>query len=347
MKKTINVNTNGSDNFHSPMRIRAGVLAGPVHSFSTERNRHFSPCLDLVSEITISEEFIDFDLYLETLEQLEKASYDGDFLLRTGLGQSVGDLGLFGKAVLTSETLWDSLQIVRKGLNYLMNTANLSITIRFGRCRLEYDLNLPRSFQGDLEIQYSVALLTNVVSQAVWTPTANMRIGFPSARSEHKHLFPFAEVVHQCRTGVIEFDDILLRSPMKSSDAGVYATLRPLMEGVDVGFKEPSDYGHLIQQLLLNSIEHAHAPLKLSQAASLLGISSRTLQEKLKLEGTSFSGLRSQSRHGIAKKALAKGYSIEEVSAKVGYSHRQTFSEAFTALEGVSPSVFASRGRRA
>ncbi|WP_425044308.1 helix-turn-helix domain-containing protein [Primorskyibacter sp. S87] len=345
MNKTVKGTPNGSAVDSMPMRIRAGALAGPLQRFSVERCLRISPCLDMASEISMSEEYVDFGLYLETFEKMEKAAYDEAFLIRTGLGQSVGELGLFGKAVLTSETLWDSLQIVRKGLSYLTNAGDFSVSMRFGRCRIAYDLLTPPSLGSNLEIQYSVGLLANVVNQAKWMPTANMRIGYPGAKSNHKHFFPYANIVHHSPNGVIEFDDILLRSPLRTSDAGLYATLKPLVESKGAGLEETTEYKPLVQRLLTNSIEHTHAPLKLGQAAALLGLSSRTLQEKLNLEGARFSKLRSRARHKIAREALFEGYTIEDVAAKVGYSHRQTFSEAFTATEGVTPSVFVSSGR--
>ncbi len=84
------------------------------------------------------------------------------------------------------------------------------------------------------------------------------------------------------------------------------------------------------------------------EIASALNMSSRTLQRRLKEEGTSFLDLRQETRLRLACKYLANpGRSIVETAYLLGFSEPSTFSRAFKAATGKSPVDYrSSRIRR-
>ena len=70
-------------------------------------------------------------------------------------------------------------------------------------------------------------------------------------------------------------------------------------------------------------------------------MSSRTLQRRLKAEGTTFTRLLSEVRFDLARKYLAQGrYSMTEIAFLLGFADITSFSRAFKKWAGVSPRNF-------
>ena len=73
--------------------------------------------------------------------------------------------------------------------------------------------------------------------------------------------------------------------------------------------------------------------------ASELGMSGRTMQRRLKEEGTSYKRLLVQSRHEQALEYLADpSLDIKEIAFLIGYEDQNSFYRAFRLLEGDTPS---------
>ncbi|MDH4040464.1 MAG: AraC family transcriptional regulator [Gammaproteobacteria bacterium] len=84
------------------------------------------------------------------------------------------------------------------------------------------------------------------------------------------------------------------------------------------------------------------------QIARSLHISSRTLQRKLRDEGTSYIDLLQDTRMQLARKYLrSPGRSVVETAYLLGFSEPSTFSRAFKRLTGVAPAEYRAGTRTA
>lgn len=112
-------------------------------------------------------------------------------------------------------------------------------------------------------------------------------------------------------------------------DRDVYDVLQPLVEREAASLprlERTSDFvGSAIERTLLS---HARA-LDLAEAARLLGVSPRTLQQRLHDEGTSLQTLLDEVRQRLAFRWLDDGCTREEVSARLGYSESSAFRRAW------------------
>jgi len=85
-------------------------------------------------------------------------------------------------------------------------------------------------------------------------------------------------------------------------------------------------------------------PPNQQQIADALHVSNRTLQRKLKDEGTSFMDLLQDTRLQLARKYLRQpSRSVVETSYLLGFSEPSTFSRAFKRWTGVAPADFRSQ----
>lgn len=81
--------------------------------------------------------------------------------------------------------------------------------------------------------------------------------------------------------------------------------------------------------------------LPIAKAASVIGLSVRTLQRRLKELGVSYRQILDEIQIGEAKKLLINStHSITAISTHLGYSNVAHFSRAFKRVTGESPSVF-------
>jgi AraC-like DNA-binding protein len=79
------------------------------------------------------------------------------------------------------------------------------------------------------------------------------------------------------------------------------------------------------------------------QMAAISGMSVRSLQRSLALEGISYSDLVEQVRRDLATAAVVRqGVTMGEVAANLGYSKQSSFTRAFRRWEGVPPMAHRS-----
>jgi AraC-like DNA-binding protein len=71
--------------------------------------------------------------------------------------------------------------------------------------------------------------------------------------------------------------------------------------------------------------------------AKRLGLTSRSLQRRLKDEGTSFNAVREDVRRQLSRRYLDEGLSIAEISFLLGFSEPSAFFRAFKRWNGVTP----------
>lgn len=84
--------------------------------------------------------------------------------------------------------------------------------------------------------------------------------------------------------------------------------------------------------------------LGIEDMAERLGMHSRTLQRRLKEEDDSYLSVQARMRHRLACQWLGQGdLSIDDISARLGFSDRRAFTAAFKRWEGVTPSVWRDR----
>jgi AraC-like DNA-binding protein len=82
-------------------------------------------------------------------------------------------------------------------------------------------------------------------------------------------------------------------------------------------------------------------PPEQAQIASLMNMSSRTLQRKLRDEGMSFTALLQETRLELAQRYLAEqNRSVVETAYMLGFSEPSTFSRAFKRWTGVAPADY-------
>jgi AraC-like DNA-binding protein len=86
---------------------------------------------------------------------------------------------------------------------------------------------------------------------------------------------------------------------------------------------------------------------QVESAAKQLGLAVRSLQRRLKDEGTSFQAVREEVRRALAQRYLDDGLAIAEIAFLLGFSEPSAFVRAFKRWTGMTPIERRARGRAA
>jgi AraC-like DNA-binding protein len=168
------------------------------------------------------------------------------------------------------------------------------------------------------------------------------RVGEPEA-SRHRAFFG-ARVRFGARHTELVFDRDVLAVPLVTADPNLLEILLPAAEGKR---GQPSP-----EALLADQVRRAlRAALcrddaNLDAIARRLGLTGRSLQRRLRDEGTSFQAVRDEIRRELADRYLGEGMSLAEISFLLGFSEPSAFFRAFKRWTGRTPlERRAERGR--
>lgn len=102
--------------------------------------------------------------------------------------------------------------------------------------------------------------------------------------------------------------------------------------------------GTVVDRLRRALSEHLSGDVSPKKLASLLGLSIRSLQRRLKEQGTSYAEVLRDTRRELAMSYLKQPQcSVAEVAFLLGFEDASAFARAFRTWTGVSPSVFRAQ----
>lgn len=321
----------------SDFAIRAGVFHGPVALLAGENHR-LEAILRSLDMPLDAEQPIGTADFLKGVNDVVRMAEDEDFFLRTGLEQDIGELGVFGRAIVSADTLWEALQTAATTLQYYQNNSQLVIRTYRGKCRIWYFTPL-QSDDAKQDIQYTMGLLAKIVFLARAQVDPEIKIAYPGGSPAHFKNIAAVESVRDSTQGHIEFHEDLLKAKMYQSDSVKADVLIRYLNGRKLMQRPKLQRSELVAGLVRASF--GIAQWSLSDTSQVLGIGLRSLQIQLKDEGTAFRQIVKVERHKEARRLLAGGASIDETADALGFEHRQSFSEAFACWEGSSPSAYA------
>lgn len=148
------------------------------------------------------------------------------------------------------------------------------------------------------------------------------------------------------------FDRSLLDQPLRGAFPALHEQAaqrleKKVAERTDPKSLEPATQG----QTLIRQIERAFRDkprlmgLGLEALAEELGLHARTLQRRLKEVNDSHSAIQGRVRFELAQQWLKnEALPIEDISDRLGFSDRRSFTQAFTRWSGVTPSQYRRQG---
>lgn len=268
--------------------------------------------------------------------------------LRLAKRIEVRSLGLVGYAMTFSRTLGDALdvlgryhRIIREGVDCRIERDAEGATIVFS------DPDTSGAVlrqQIDARLAGVLAACRQITGRRIVPKTVAFPYRRPRRLDAHRCIFatPRLRFGESCASLTLWAADLGHQLPAADETLAGYMERLAAEALRELGNPTTSSFVATVAEALQTVLRDA--PPTIEAVGSILGISARTLQRRLQLEGTTFARLRQDLRRQHAELLLQnRRLTVEDVAIRIGYSEPSTFYRAFRRWRGVSPGAFRGR----
>ncbi len=280
---------------------------------------------------------------IEAWQRSTKRLGDPLFGLTLGERLPLGAISLLDYLVMSSANVGDALARIARYAPLMANSERLTLTVQGDEAHFQYhnDTNIPCALE---MIVGMFAMRARDLFGPSWSVK---RVCFA-----HAPLGPQATYDRICQAPVlfempvteVVFARDLTALPMAGADARLNAIFVAEAEAALATLAPPRDAPSFIDTVKRVLEDGLHErDLTLTRLADQLGISTRTLQRRLRAAGVTHRALVSGVRKEIAARSLATRVSQGQIARTLGYSGPGAFQRAFKRWSGVTPGQVRSR----
>lgn len=160
----------------------------------------------------------------------------------------------------------------------------------------------------------------------------------PAQVSEHARIFA-APVRFGCSRNELVLDRHLLDRPQRHAEPRLLAMLERQLDGLMTGIPDGDDFLDRVRACVMEALPDGEP--EVAAIAEKLHVSPRSLQRRLRSEGTSFAEILSELRRGLALRYLEdRRIAIGEVGFLLGFAEVSAFYRAFKRWTGITPANY-------
>ncbi|MFS0725607.1 AraC family transcriptional regulator [Paenibacillus sp. 1P07SE] len=271
---------------------------------------------------------------------LAAAAWTGDehFGLHQGRMMDFVDLGILGYVMMHSVTIADSLRAYQRYNKIIASEFALDWELRGSELHLQMYSRGPWGMSRHC-VEDMASSLHDLLGKLSHQPVPLLGVDFAHAATldtrpyeEVFGLMPrFGQPEHRLR-----LDPVMLDYPVRYADQ----RLLSLFEGLARQTAEELERSAALSEQILAWLRRQlpQALPTLQDTAVAFAVSSRTMQERLRKEGTSFNALSTQVRKELAVEYLSRTpYPVGEIAYALHFSEPSAFQNAFKKWTGLTP----------
>ena len=284
------------------------------------------------------------DSKLYTLWQLSlEATRDPNIGLRVASFWHPSTAHALGYAWLASATLKDALERTVRYFRLMTDKERLTLEESDEEFRLIFENPVTDYPTANEDIDASFAVLINLCRMCHGESFNPLRITM--RRPQPPDPVPFAEqfrspIQYSGNQDSVSFDRVDAQTPLPTANSEVARANEKIVQDYLARF-DRSSVAMQVRARLTEQLSSGHATQ--DSVAGALHMSLRSLQRRLKNEGTSYKGLVDETRRELAAHYMAESHlSINEITYLLGFSEPSNFSRAFRRWTGKSPSAYRS-----
>lgn len=264
-----------------------------------------------------------------------------DFALHMGQYAPPEMMGLLGYFLVNQPSLRDILTFSYDLLGRISNVFRMELLLERDPARLALHPTDPDAPMLAHMAEFHCAVFMSNTRMHIDARFAPRAVAFahpaPPDVSAHRRLFG-CPVTFAAPVTTIAFDPAWLERRVPRADPRLHQTLAPY--AVQDLERLPRS-GALSERLRVEVRQRmGQAPLTLPHVAGALRLKSRTLQYRLRTEGTTFQRIVDAVRKDLACEALLDGATVDAVSARLGFADTAVFHRAFRRWTGTTPQAF-------
>lgn len=329
--------------YEIPVTSANKVLSAAAFASITPEDLCRAAGLDL-STFEDNDNQIPFEQLLKLHECAAQLTGDDDFGLHVGERTDAKTYGVLGYVTINSRSYGEALNRLLRFQQIRTNAVSFSIEILGTDAHIAYHYLMPgvsaeNRRQESEEMMSTMLQVARKITGVQWTPReVHFEHAPPEKTSEHERIFGAPVRFNKLLTKFI-IDKSVLELPLVEADLTLGFLLERQAE--DLLAKSTSDgaFVNRIRRLIREGLPVGEAQMETICRKS--GNSRRTLQRKLKEEGTSYQELFEETQCDLSKFYLRKPeMAICEVSYLLGFSRSSTFHRAFRRWTGQTPKEF-------
>ena len=278
---------------------------------------------------------IPFDKFVYLLEETAKQLNFPDIAMQLAKQQDMMILAPLGPMLNQCQTVAEALDTLIKYLKILVSGYQIDVTLETSHMTIAFHVDLPH-IQPLVQFQdYAMAVAVNVLYNMLGK---NYPIrGCFFLRSEHnpERIKEYANyfgcpVAFNSRRLCLTGDKSVLKQDIRKIVKTINTRVNHALT------HNPQALIEQVRQIISFSL--ANGQVAIEDIASAMHMSQRTLQRKLKQEGTSFSALLDSVRFNMANQYLKNTYyRVTDIALLLGYSNLSAFSRSYYRWCGMYP----------
>lgn len=288
------------------------------------------------------EAWVSYTAWLNLLEHSADLLACPVFGLRLSARQGIDVLGVVGFLMRQAPDVRTALEELARYFNHINQGAVISTRVENGsnhwgfypKKGLDACIHQQSDLVAGIGIKVMRLLATHWQPSAIYLPHAA-----PADSRLYRERFPCPVYFDQEAT-VIVSDAAILDAPISEANPGLHRILQDHLSALQSSF--PHDYPAQIRDLIRQSLLTGNCSLE--RVADYMGANKRTLQRKLRAQGTTYQTLLDEVRFDIACHYLRnQSGPLTALSHSLCYSELSAFSNAFRQRFGESPREWQKR----
>lgn len=302
--------------------------------------------LNIPMDIAEAEEMLPFSRYALLSEEVSQQV--GEVGIYMGEEYSIAALGIVGQLISACRTIGEALEKSRETFNLFSNVLRLEFERRGRKFRMK--LHMDKKCEREFPIASRNLVTSSMMfayKEIEFLTLKNykpLQVSFAhdsDLKENYDRLFD-ADVKFKSKFNAIEFDAAILDEKIISSDYKLLIHLEELAcRRLNKQLEQLDSFTDKVQSVVYALLDPYFPSLE--TIAAHMNMSERSLQRKLKEEGSSFSSLIKNMKSEVAADYLTKDLSVKEVGYLLGYSEPSAFVNAFKSWYGETPKAFQMR----
>ncbi|MFC5405304.1 AraC family transcriptional regulator [Cohnella soli] len=274
---------------------------------------------------------------------LAAAEYSNDehFGLNQGGMMEFADMGVLGYVLLHSKTISDALNAYRKYNDILCSGINLLWDVRGDEASISLlpQRSSPISRHCVEDMAHSLyRLISKLSNRPITLRAVHFAHETPADIAPYVQAFGVVPRFGERSTQLV-LDQAVLNDPVLYADEKLLDMFETIVQDTLSGWEREGEYADKIVDWLRTCMP-SHFPT-LRQTADAFGTSTRTLQNKLKEERTSFVELTARVRKEMAIRFLKQTkFSVGDIAYALHFSEPSAFQSAFKKWTGQTPGQY-------
>jgi AraC-like DNA-binding protein len=266
--------------------------------------------------------------YLEAKAEAARRLADVHLGLRLGLASRLDAFGLFGAVVSHARTLREALHRGVGAVDVWEQGTEVRLEAHAGGARVHYRNLHGRSLARRIDGDQTIVFLARAAREVSAAPAEEVALGLasdaPSDAPLRRAVSAVGRVEYSASGWSLHIAGRALDRPLLPIHPAARHVLDEELSRALQALRPSGDLRARLDAVLRRRID---GPCALRTVATELGVSSRSLQERLEALGTTFGAERDRQREAVARELLHDAtLSVSEVARRVGFASTPGFS---------------------